>query len=362
MANEALALVALANGRGEMTDTDSAAEEIEVVVDLDDDDESEIPIDQRKSGLSSPPPRQKQTPTEKKAVHAKWCCAVPPHLGGDPVCTLVAHHENDHEYPQGGTRTQPEPGQRVPRTVPPLVIKSPASIAEEVLVAPSKRKVSAVVEGWLKEYEDTMSALGRSNKDVCRIVDQLKIAWKPSKTSGQFHLTLPNGREIQGKGAIMEALRVRMTHFNDYEVAQRMQHGLHTIIGELEATDPIMKRTLMIAGTNVQKEEHYTAAPLIATPDGGKTFDQMSDAELKSVLAQAQLEDTEREVKKRVALVVDEARAALRTEESRVKRKRDEVEALRGEVEKTKAEAEKERDLLKEQRQKVQDFAKSFAV
>ena len=220
----------------------------------------------------------------------------------------------------------------------------------------------------IDEYDKHLSALAMYNKPVSRIINGLKLAWMPNKSAGIFTATTPKGQTVNGRGAIMEVIRTHVLEFSDYDVAQLMQSGLHVIITGREAADPIIKRALMVAGTNVQQEEHFITAPLIATPEGGKTFKEMSNAEIKSVLLQAQAEDNEREVKRRTALAIADARTILKTDTRALKRKHDELEvreALISESEDKataqKAEMDAERMAIDSRKQKWLQLMKSQA-
>jgi len=246
--------------------------------------------------------------------------------------------------------------------------KSTSETVAELLTHLDDQQTTDFLLGVIDEYDKHLSALSLYNKQVSRTINGLKITWTPNKSAGVFTATTPKGQSVNGRGAIMEVVRTHVMEFTDYDVAQLMQNGLHVIITEREATDPIVKRALMVAGTNLQQEEHFITAPLIATPEGGKTFKEMSNAEIKSVLLQAQAEDNEREVKRRAALAIADARTILRTETASLKRKHDELEvreALISESEEKataqKAEMDAERSAIDNRKQKWLQLMKSQA-
>ena len=143
---------------------------------------------------------------------------------------------------------------------------------------------------------------------------------------------------------------MRALHFNDEQIAERLQFGLNVVVGEIEAADPIVQRALRAEGSNVQQEEHYVTLPIIATPEGGKAFANMNDAELRAIVVQGQAELNEREIRKRTVNVFDESRDLLRLEEARVAQMRDEADAREALLEQGEAKLAQEKAALEKQR------------
>ncbi len=311
--------------------------------------------------------RQKRTKStsqsKTKSLVFRPCCSIPDDQGGNELCVLTAGHKGPHQLPDGGTRANPQPGGQIERTAstpPPQAQQAPQqaqpdprAVAEEIVKRrPSNEVCDALIADVLKEYEEHMISLKRqSGCSVGRVVDGIKIWYVPAKhQGGEWFALLPCGRKVQGKRAIMEAIKVRVLHFNDQEVAERLQFGLNVVVGEIEATDPVVRRALRIEGTNVQQEDHFVTLPVIATPEGGKAFANMNDAELKAIVVQGQAELNEREVKKRTANVIDESRDLLRLEEARVTRMKDEADAREALLEQGEAKLAQEKAALEKER------------
>jgi hypothetical protein len=291
------------------------------------------------------------------------CCAIPDAQGGNELCVLIAGHKGPHQLPDGGTRANPQPGGHIERAapaappqaqqVPQQAQPDPREVAEEIVKRrPSSEVCDALIADVLKEYEEHMISLKRqSGCSVGRVVDGVKIWYVPAKhQGGEWFALLPCGRKVQGKRAIMEAIKVRAVHFNDQEISERLQFGLNVVVGEIEATDPVVRRALRIEGTNVQQEDHFVTLPVIATPEGGKAFANMNDAELKAIVVQGQAELNEREIKKRTANVIDESRDLLRLEEEHVARMKDEADAREALLEQGEAKLAQEKAALEQER------------
>ncbi len=231
---------------------------------------------------------------------------------------------------------------------------------EDVLEVSPSAELAKCAKDIVQEYEDTLTAMMRSSKPLTRTLDNVKITWAPNQYSGKLQAFFPNGQKPLGKGAVMDGVRDRVAHFNEHDMRLRMQFGLHTVVGDLEASDPVIKRGLAIAGTNLQREEHFATISLIATPQGGKAFADMDDAELKAVLVQAQEEVNEREVKKRAAVVVDETRKRLKLEEDRLQRMQDDVTQRTAACEQGEAQLRTERAKNAEKEQKMESLWKSI--
>ena len=281
--------------------------------------------------------RSKSTSQPKaKPFSFRACCTIPDAQGGNELCVLVAGHKGPHQLPSGGTRAHPEPGAQIERVVPtdpppqaPQAQPAPKKVAEDIVKRGTSNEVcDDLIATVLKEYEEHLVSLKRqSGCSVGRVIDGVKIWYVPAKhQGGEWFALLPCGRKVQGKRVIMDAIKVRALHFTDQEIAERLQFGLNVVVGEIEAADPIVQRALRAEGTNVQQEEHYVTLPVIATPESGKAFADMNDAELKAVLVQGQAELNEREIKKRAGRVIDESRELLRLEEARVARMKDEAD------------------------------------
>ena len=311
------------------------------------------------------------------------CCSLPDELGGNELCVREAGHRGPHRLPDSGTRSNPQPGERIERVAstarsrgqqaqqqaqqqappkepqralqqePQRAQPDPRGVAEEIMKRrPSSEVGNALIADVLKEYEEHMTSLKRqSGCSVGRVIDGIKIWYVPAKhQGGEWFALLPCGRKVQGKRAIMEAIKVRVVHFNDQEIAERLQFGLNVVVGEIEAVDPIVQRALRIEGSNVQQEDHFVTLPVIATPEGGKAFANMNDAELKAVVVQGQAELNEREIKKRTANVIDESRDLLRLEEAHVARMKEEADAREALLEQGEARLAQEKTALEKER------------
>ena len=286
--------------------------------------------------------------------------AVPlsPSLSGD----VDTAHFGEYEVEVVAIEEAPEEPTEKPRTkaTSKRRVLTTETAVDEVLEVSQSTELAKFANAMIQEYEDTLTAMMRSSKPLARTLDNVHITWAPNNYSGKLQAVFPNGHRPLGKNAVMEWVRDRVAHFNEYEMRRRMQFGLHTVVGDLEASDPIIKRALAIAGTNLQREEHFATIPLIATPEGGKAFADMDDAELKGVLVQAQEEVNEREVKKRTALVVDETRKRLRVEEGRVQRMHDDVVQRKTECEKGEALLQSERAKSAAKQQKMESLWQSI--
>ena len=310
------------------------------------------------------PKRNKSTSLRMtKSFACRPCCSIPDVHGGNELCVLTAGHKGPHQLPDGGTRARPQPGGQIERTAsapppqaqqpPQQAQPSPSAVAEEIVKRrPSSEACDALIADVLKEYEAHMISLKRqSGCSVGRVVDGIKIWYVPAKhQGGEWFALLPCGRKVQGKRAIMEAIKVRVLHYNDQEIAERLQFGLNVVVGEIEAADPVVQRALRSEGTNVQQEDHFVTLPVIATSDGGKVFANMNDAELKAIVVQGQAELSEREVKKRVANVIDESRDLLRLEEARVARMKDVADAREALLEQGEAKLAQQKAALEKER------------
>jgi len=298
--------------------------------------------------------------TKTKPFVSRPCCSIPDELGGNELCVLNAGHKGPHQLPDGGTRANPQPGGQIERVAPADPPQAPQreqpdprEVAEEIVKRrPSSEVCDALIADVLKEYEEHMTSLKRQSAcSVGRVIDGIKIWYVPAKhQGGEWFALLPCGRKVQGKRGIMEAIKVRAVHFNDQEIAERIQFGLNVVVGEIEAADPIVQRALRVEGTNVQQEEHFVTLPIIATPEGGKAFANMNDAELKAIVVQGQAELNEREIRKRTAKVIDESRDLLRLEEAHVARMKDEADARETLLEQGEAKLAQEKAVLQKER------------
>jgi len=293
-----------------------------------------------------------------------------PNLEGGEEIEIVEGDDSTSEASSKQQQQQQQRNKQTSRRKAPLApsTKPTSDTVAELLTDLDDQQTTDFLLGVIDEYDKHLSALALYNKPVSRTINGLKLAWMPNKSAGIFTATTPKGQSVNGRGAIMEVVRTHVMEFSDYDVAQLMQNGLHVIITEREAADPIVKRALMVAGTNVQQEEHFITAPLIATPEGGKTFKEMSNAEIKSVLLQAQAEDNEREIKRRTALAIADARTILKTETASLKRKHSDVEDREAAVCESeakaaaqKAEVEAERKEINDRKQKWLQLMKSQA-
>ena len=277
-----------------------------------------------------------------------------PNLEGDEEIEIV---EGDDTTSEASPKQQQQQRSKEPsRRKAPLApsTKPTSDTVAELLTHLDDKQTTDFLRSVIDEYDKHLSALSLYNKQVSRTINGLKITWTPNKSAGVFTATTPKGQSVNGRGAIMEVIRTHVMEFSDYDVAQLMQNGLHVIVTQREAADPIVKRALMVAGTNLQQEEHFITAPLIATPEGGKTFKEMSNAEIKSVLLQAQAEDNEREVKRRTAIAIAEARTILKTETASLKRKHTDLEDREAAVCESEAKAAAQRAEVEADRKEIE--------
>lgn len=297
--------------------------------------------------------------TTAVAPDFRSCCTIPDAQGGYELCVLEAGHTGKHQLPDGGTRNNPEPGGHVERVgsgdapQAPQAQPSPRAVAKRIVEKrPSNEVCDALIADVLKEFEGHLTSLKRqSGCSVGRVIDGIRVWYVPAKhQGGEWFALLPCGRKVQGRRAIMEAIKMRALHFNDEQIAERLQFGLNVVVGEIEAADPIVQRALRAEGSNVQQEEHYVTLPIIATPEGGKAFANMNDAELRAIVVQGQAELNEREIRKRTVNVIDESRDLLRLEEARVAQMRDEADAREALLEQGEAKLAQEMAALEKQR------------
>ena len=265
--------------------------------------------------------------------------------------------EGDDTTSEASAKQQQQRSKQTSRRKAPLApsTKPTSDTVAELLTHLDDKQTTDFLCSVIDEYDKHLSALSLYNKQVSRTINGLKITWTPNKSAGTFTATTPKGQSVNGRSAIMEVIRTHVMEFSDYDVAQLMQNGLHVIVTQREAADPIVKRALMVAGTNLQQEEHFITAPLIATPEGGKTFKEMSNAEIKSVLLQAQAEDNEREIKRRTAIAIAEARTILKTETASLKRKHTDLEDREAAVCESEAKAAAKRAEVEADRKEIDD-------